>query len=505
MRATTVPLEANRVRVTVDVDEADIDGAVQETLRRLGREVRVPGFRPGKVPRRVLEARLGGAGSVRRQAIRDLLPDLYAEAVRETEIDPIAAPELDITAGEDAGPLSFDAVVEVRPTVAIPGYEGLVVTVPSPVVPAADVDARIDRLREQFGELVDVGRPAADGDHVTIDISAKSGEKTVDALGVDDLVYEVGSGHIVGELDKALSGAKPGDILAFDAPVPAALPGVLPERTEDAGQDLAAPAGDVEVAFRVLVKKVREKKLPELTDAWVAEASELSTVDELRTDVRRRLAEAAVARTRNALRSGALSALVALVVEDVPDVLVSDEAQRRYRLLGRQLESQRITLDAYLQLTGREIDAFDADMRAGATEAVKADLALRSLADAIGVEVTDDDVRGWLGQAQRDFEIARDEQGAGEGRHDHDHDHDRREPSPEEMFRRLEHDGGLGAVRSDLAKDRALAWLVDHVGVVDEDGNTVDRELMAAPGPNADGSAHEEGDVGDAIGTEAIT
>jgi trigger factor len=169
MRATAEPQEGNRVRLSVEIDEAEMDEALDQVIGRLAREVRVPGFRPGKVPRRVIEARMGGAAALRGEAIREALPDFYAQAVSDTEVDPIDQPEIDITSGDEAGAVSFDAVVMVRPTVAIPGYQGLVVTLPDLEVTDEEVDSQIDRLRATSGELVEVGRPARDGDQVTAD------------------------------------------------------------------------------------------------------------------------------------------------------------------------------------------------------------------------------------------------------------------------------------------------------------------------------------------------
>jgi len=179
MRATAAPEEGNKVRLSVEVDEAEIDEALDEVLRRLSREVRVPGFRPGKVPRRVIEARMGGAAALRGEALREALPGFYAQAVTDTEVDPIDQPEIDITSGDESGAVSFDAVVLVRPTVAIPGYRGLVVTLPGLEVTDEEVAAQIDRLRATAGELVEVGRPAQNGDQLTIDIHGSRGDQAV--------------------------------------------------------------------------------------------------------------------------------------------------------------------------------------------------------------------------------------------------------------------------------------------------------------------------------------
>src|ERR1700722_8696065 len=283
MRATAAPVEGNRVRLSVELDESEVDEALNSTVRRLARDVRVPGFRPGRVPRPVLEARLGGAEVLRQQAISDALPDLYAQAVVDTEVDPIAAPEIDITSGEAGGPLTFDALVEVRPTVSVAGYGGLVVTVPGIEVSDEEIDAQVDRVREQSGELEVVGRPARDGDYVTIDLH---GTRPVgDDLDVEDFLYEVGTGSDIAGLDEQLRGSKVGDILQFHGTV-------------------AGPQGaEEDASFRVLVKETKEKVLPEPTDAWAAEASEFDTVAALRDDMATKLRQIKVMQAQMALRN----------------------------------------------------------------------------------------------------------------------------------------------------------------------------------------------------------
>src|SRR5580658_4200592 len=264
MRATTEPMEGNLVRLSVEIDEPEFDKAMGDVVRTLASQIRVPGFRPGKVPRKVLEARMGGAGALRAEAIRESLPDFYARAVLDAELDPIDRPEIDITAGEDGGAVSFDAVVQVRPVVSIPGYNGLVVALPSLAVLDEDVDRQVDRLRENDAELEVVERPAIDSDQVTINLHGTD-ESGAEVVGVDDYLYEVGSGTVVPELDPELRGAKAGAIVAFEAPTP--------------GNE------DAIVSFRVLVKDVKVKKLPEPTDEWAAESSEFATLAELRADI----------------------------------------------------------------------------------------------------------------------------------------------------------------------------------------------------------------------------
>src|SRR5580698_10324874 len=244
MRATAEPMEGNLVRLSVEVDEPEFDKALGDVVRALGQQVRVPGFRPGKVPRKVLEARMGGAGALRAEALREALPDFYARAIVDTELDPIARPEIDITSGEESGAVSFDAVVQVRPLVSIPGYDGLSVTLPGLAVTDEEMQRQIDRLRENDAELETVDRPAIDGDLVTIDLHGND-EDGAEVVGVDDYLYEVGAGTVVPELDAELHGSKAGAILAFAAP--------NPNEPEEV------------VSFRVLVKEVKIKKLPEVT------------------------------------------------------------------------------------------------------------------------------------------------------------------------------------------------------------------------------------------------
>jgi trigger factor len=376
---------------------------------------------------------MGGAEALRQQAISDALPDLYARAVVDTEVDPIAAPEIDITSGEVGGPLTFDALVEVRPTVSVAGYAGLVVTVPSIKVTDEDVDAQIDRVREQSGELEVVSRPARDGDYLSIDLhGTRAGG---DDLDVEDYLYELGSGSDIPGLDDHLRGSNVGDIIQFNA----ALAG--PEGTEQ------------DTSFRVLVKETKEKILPEPTDAWAAEASEFDTVAALRDDLGTKLRQIKVMQTQMALRSQALEALVELVQDDPPEALIDTEVRERLHDLGHRLEQRHISLEQFLQASGRDRDSLLAELQSEADRAVRADLALRALADAENMEVTDADL---------DAAVAEMAQQAG--------------TTGADLRRRLDRAGRLPAVRSDQRKAKALEWLLDHVALVDEEGKPVDRD-----------------------------
>jgi trigger factor len=455
MKSVVEPLEGNKVKLSVEVDEQEFEKALDAAFRRIAREVRIPGFRPGKAPRRVLEARLGRDVG-RQEALRESLPDYYAQAVRDNDVDVIAPPELEITAGREEGPVSFDAVVEVRPQISIAGYSGLRVAVPNPEISDEDVDVQVDRLRSNFGELSPVSRPARNGDHLTVDLKATRSGEPVAGMTTDDFLYELGSGTAFPELDDQLQGSRRGDIFAFDAEMP-----------------------DGPVHFQVLVKDVKEKALPDVTDEWASEASEFETVDELRSDIRTRVAAVKRVQAQLALRSQALQALTELVSEEMPEPLVSSELQRQAQDLEDRLAAQGSTLPEYLEAIGQREETLVAELHQRASESVKADLALRALADAESIEVSD---------AEVDAEIERLAGRIGQ--------------KPAQLRRQLERDDRLPAIRSDLRKSKALEWLVEHVEVVDEEGHQIDRGLFTGDSAGEPGVS-EPGEAGPVESGEA--
>ncbi|MDQ1402818.1 MAG: trigger factor [Actinomycetota bacterium] len=431
MKSMVEPLEGNKVKLTVELEESEFEPALDDAFRRLAREVRIPGFRPGKAPRRLLEAKLGNEAA-RQEAFRHSLPDFYAKALKETELDAIAPPEIDITSGQETGPVAFDAVVQVRPRVSIAGYEGLQVTIPRPEATDEEIDRQIDRLREQSGELTEVERPARDGDYVTIDYTLTRGGDTIHEA--SDELYEVGTGAILDEVDEHLRGAKIGDILTFEAEVPNSEP----------------------ISVRLFVKGIKEKVLPEITDEWASEASEFDTADELRADVAKRMALVKKVQANLALRDEALNALVELVTDDAPEPLVETDLERRVHDLVHRIESQGATVEQWLIATGQTEEDVVSGLREGAVHGVKADLALRSLVEAQGIEATDDEV---------DAEITQLAERVGS--------------TTDKVRAQLENAEQIEAVRSDVKRGKALEWLLEHVEIVDEHGQPVDRAELA--------------------------
>ena len=440
------PLEGNKVRLKIAVPAQEFEKAIDAAFRKLAREVRMPGFRPGKAPRQLLEARLG-TGAAREQALRDALPEYYATAVETEDIDVIAPPEIDITAGEDDGDVEFDAVVEVRPIVEVSGYDSLTVEVASPTVDDEAIDSQIDALRERFADLEDSTNPLTDGDYAQIDIKGSVDDEPVDGLSATDFLYEVGSGSVVEKLDQELRGKKAGDILQFDD----ALPG---------GPD---DEPGTTVSFRVLVKDAKKKVLPDADDEWASEVSEFDTIDELRNDARTRLEMYAKVQAQLEARDTVLEASSELVTIEAPEPLVAQEMERRLHDLQHRLEPQGINITQYLQATGQDQEQFIAGLREGCARAVKADLALRAVVAQDGIEATD---------AEVDAEIARLAE--------------RFEEKPAKVRKDLEQRGALEAVRSDLARGKAVEYLVDHATVLDESGNPVDLVLPEPGLPNPD-------------------
>jgi trigger factor len=449
MRTTLEPLEGNKVRLSVVVDEDEFDKALDAAFRKIAREVRIPGFRPGKAPRRLLEARIGSEAA-REQALRDSLPEFYAKAVNDNDVDPIAPPEIDITAGEEAGPLAFDAVVEVRPRIQVPGYGGLRVVVPRPSATDAEVDEQIDRLRAQSGTLNEVDRPARDGDYVTIDVFGTRDGEAVEGLSTTDYQHRVGAGSPVDDLDARLHGTKPGEIAEFSSSI--------------TGQDEPA-------SIRVLVKRVQELVLPDLTDEWASESSELETVDELRDAIRTRITAVKRLQAAMALRDAAVDALVELVEDDPPEAMVDMEMRRRVEDIEHRLAHEGTNLAAWMQATGRTGQEVIDELRPSAAHAIKADLALRSIAESEGIEVTDSDL---------DAELERLAVRMGE--------------KPVALRRKLERNEQIPAVSSDIRKGKALAWLLDHVEVVDEEGNPIERAELGASSLVHDDDEHDHHD-----------
>ena len=449
MKSTVETLDDNRVKLSVEVDEETFDVAVDAAFKRIAKEVRMPGFRPGKAPRRLLEAQFGSAVG-REEALREAMPEYYAQAVIEHDVDVVAPPEIEITGGQEDGPVQFDAVVEIRPSVSAAGYDGLRVEIPNPVASAEEIDEQIDNLRRNFAELSVVERAAADEDHVTIDIEATHGDEPVPGLTTTDYDYLLGSGAVVPEIDENLRGVSAGDEVEFSA-------------------DHPDPEEEEPLQFSITVKEVKEAVLPDLDDEFAKANSEFETVEDLRADMADRMNTMRIQQANMAVQQNTAEALAALVTDEIPESMIENEINARIQDLVQRLQQQGMDVGAYLDAVGQTAETLAAEFREPAEQAVKVDLALRSVADLQGLVPDDDRIDEVIAEM------------AGPSGQD-----------PDELKARLAEVGQISALRADLAKQAAMQWLTDNVELVDEDGEAIDREALEFPARGAEEDSEEE-------------
>jgi trigger factor len=327
------------------------------------------------------------------------------------------------------------------------------VTIPSLEPTEAEIAARLDRLREQFAQLSEVERPARDGDVVTVDVHGVRDGEVAEGLSADDFVYEVGTGGIAEGVDEELRGKKAGDIVEVDAP------------------QLQGGAGKL----RILVKQVREKVLPEANDEWASDASEFETLEELRSHLAAGLTSLKKLEARLVLRERAVDALAELVAEEMPATLVAAEVERAREALAHRLAERGLTIDQYLEASGQDPNELDAEFERQAVSQVRADLALRALADAEGIVIDDQELAAQVERlASQTNQDAR------------------------SLATRLARTGGLEQLRSDVRNEKAVAWLVNSVDIVDEQGAPMDRTLLLeAVGSEEDTAVAADAEVTD--------
>jgi trigger factor len=451
VKSSVEPLEGNKVKVTVNIDEAEFDRDIDQAFRKIAREVRLPGFRNGKAPRRVLEARIGLAPA-REQALRDAIPEYLAKAVREHDVDLIATPEVEITGGEEEGPVAFDATLEVRPEITVPGYGGLRVELPSPEATDDEIDDAVTAELRRHGELVDAGRPSMAGDFITIDLVATRDGEEVAGLNTEDWSYEVGQGWIADGFDDEVTGVLPGVERRFTA---------VPKGTED-------PAD-----FVVKVSRVQTLELPEVTDEWVAEnLGDHDTADEWRDSIRERISSAKLGQARSQLVGRVSEALIGLSDIEAPEPLVQSDLRRRVEAMVRQLQSQGITMEQWLSATGQDSSQFVESMRGQSEQAVKVDLALRAVAAAESLEADEGDIGAEYDRLARQFN-----------------------EKPNQVRKAYERNDLVPELVAEIRKSKALDWLLHHVEMVDPEGHELDRDLIL-------GHTHEDEDEDEDVPTD---
>jgi trigger factor len=461
VHATVEALGPTRVKLNVEVPFAELAPAIDTAYKRIGRQVKVQGFRPGKVPARILDQRVG-RGVVLEEALNDALPKLYRAAVDEHQVPAIGQPEVDLTSFEDGAPLVFTATVDVRPDIELPPYDALAVTVDAVAVPDEEVDEQLGSLRDRFATLKTVERPARAGDFVTLDVHADDEEgNPIEGSEATGLSYEVGSDSLIAGIDEAVTGASAGDGRDVTAEI---------QYGEHAGRT---------AVFHVTVTSVKEKEVPALDDDFATTASEFDTVAELRADVRgrieriRRLEQGVQARDR------VLEALLERTTVPMPESMVAAETAWRIQRMEEQVDEAGMDMDAFLAESGQTRDELEADARSGAEQAVRAQLVL----DAIGAK----EELG-VSEAELTDQVVRRAQRAGMGADDY--------------AQALVRSGQLPALMAEIVRGKALALVLEGATVTDTNGAAVDLSelrddavdtsaLAAAP---EDHTGHDHGD-----------
>jgi trigger factor len=413
-----------RLKLVIEVEPDELKPIYEQTVKRLAREVNIPGFRKGKVPRAVLESRVG-EDHIKDEFLKDALPALYMKAAGDEKIRPITFPELEVDHYHPGEPLTFTATVEVRPEVNLPEYKGIEVERPSTQPTDEEIEEQFSRLREQFGTLEPVGRNATEGDHVTIDLHAYRHDQKIDEASAEDLLYEVGSGSLVPELDKEVEGKRAGDIIKFNA--------VLPARFQQGGE---------EVSFSVIVKEVQAKRLPELDDEFAKTASEFDTLEELRSEILKRLEAIKGLEADSQVRTSVLEDLVDRANVPLPESAVEGETGSRLNHLVADLEQAGLTFDQYLEATKTTREELLNIYRQAAEKAVAADLILEAVAGAEDIDVSQKEIDEEIQNLSKRMEVEEDR-----------------------LRKDLQESGRVQVLAGDILRRKALDFLVDQAKV----------------------------------------
>ncbi|MBA3781799.1 MAG: trigger factor, partial [Nocardioides sp.] len=361
MKSAVETLSPTRAKLTVEVPFEELKPSLDAAYRKIASQINVPGFRRGKVPPTVIDRQVG-RGAVLDEAINEVLPQKYMEALKENSLEPLAQPEIEVTRFEDNETLEFTAEVDVKPEFDVPAYDGIAAEVEDIVVTDDDVEEQVQALRERFGTLVDVERAAAEGDFVTLDLAAAVDGETVEGGEVSGMSYKVGRGGMLEGLDEALVGMAAADSKTFPSQL--------------VGGDLVGQ--DVEVT--VTVTAVQEQELPEVDDEFAQLASEFDTADELTADVRERLGRGKRLEQAAAARDAVLEALLEKTEIPLPESLVTDELNSRRENVEQQIAHAGLTMEKYLEDEGQTQEEFEADLERRVRDAVAAQFILDAVA-----------------------------------------------------------------------------------------------------------------------------
>ena len=428
MQTTVETTEPHTVKLTIEVPEDEFGKDLDRTYRTIANQIKIPGFRKGKVPKQIIDTQVG-QDAIFEEFVNSSVPAYFRQAVADEDLAPITDPDIDVQQLEPGKPFVFSATVEVRPRLSFEesDYTGISVTKPSVEVTDQEIDDWIERLRERFSELEPVGRPVQQGDFVTVDLTVTKGGQKVEQASREDYLYFVGSGEVGEKLDVELVGAKPGAILKVSD--------ALPERF---GEELGGAA----VEITVLVKDVKARRLPEVDDDFAKTASEFDTIQQLRDDLRERLTEVKEREADAALRDLVLEAMIDKVDVDLPESLIDEETDHRINHARDRAERMGVGLEKMLELQGWDEARLREDSREHAIRAIKSDLVLEGIARNASLEVTAEEIGAEIAVLAQAYD---------------------REPKA--VAKDLERSGQVVTLAGDIIRTKALDLLVERADI----------------------------------------
>jgi trigger factor len=426
MQPTVSELPGSRVEIEVEVPAAEVERAVNRAARALAREMRMPGFRKGKAPPSLVIQRLG-FGAVFEEAIREALPEWFERALLDTWVSPVGDPSIEIVSAPQAEgePLTFKFEIGVRPKAKLGEYKGLEVGRPEPEAPEEIVDREIERIREGFARLEPVERAAVEGDVLLVDFEGLLDGAAFEGGTATDYLLELGGGQLIEGFEEQLSGVSAGEARQVEVTFPADY-----QAEQLAGQD---------AVFKVDVKEVREKILPELDDDFAAEASEFDTLEELRADIRERLSKVMDERVEQDFRVAAVDAATVAASVEVPDDLAGARAGERWQRVERQLAARGMSPDAYLQMQGKTREEILEESRPDAERELKREAVLAAIVEAEGIEASEEEMLEALA---------------------HPAEHER--TTPQKLLKRLRESGRDATVREDIRFRKAIDLVAEN-------------------------------------------
>ncbi len=445
MKSTVEKLSPTRVRINVEVPFTELEPEFNRAYKQLAQQVRLPGFRPGKAPAKLLEARVG-RGAVLEQVVNEVLPSRYNEALTSTELVPLGQPEIEVTKIADGEELVFTAEVDVRPEIDLPDLKTLKISVESIEVTDEEVETELTALRARFGTLKGVERAAQTGDFVAIDLNATvDGEEIPDGK-TDGLSHEIGSGQLIEGLDEAITGLSQGESATFTTKL------------------LAGDHAGEEAQITVTLQSIKERELPEADDDFAQLASEFDTIADLRANLIDQVERVKRIHQAEKIRDNALETLLELVEVPLPETIVQSQVDAALHNAIHGLDHDETKLAESLEAQGSSREKFDAENREAAEKAIKTQLLMDAIADDLGIEVGQDDLSERLVLMSRQYGI-----------------------EPQQLVQLLQQNNQLPAIFADVRRGLTVAAVVEAATVTDTAGNVVDTsEFFGAPGDEGD-------------------